>query len=91
MSVTVRIPAHLRSLTKGEKLVIASGSTLLDIIEDISRTFPDIKEKLCDGDGLIRRFITVYINRHLVKTRIAGEIAVHPGDEISILFAMAGG
>lgn len=58
MAVKVRIPTPLLSLTGGKKEVEAEGTTLKELIEDLERRYPGLKERLCDeeeifGDSLI--------------------------------------
>ena len=51
MPVVVRIPTPLRSLTKGSAEVQAKGGTVLDLIEDLERQYPGIRERLVDKAG----------------------------------------
>jgi len=54
MSVKVRIPTPLRSLTDGKAEVDSSGSTIAEIINDLEGNFAGIKERICENDGQIR-------------------------------------
>ena len=60
MSVTVRIPTPLRSLTAGEEQVSAEGDTVRAVIDDLESNHPGIRERLLDDKG-IRRFVNVYL------------------------------
>ena len=46
MAVVVRIPTPLRSLTKGSAEVQANGSTVLDVIGDLERQYPGMRDRL---------------------------------------------
>lgn len=64
MSIKVKIPTQLRSLTEGSAEVEASGGTVSAVIEDLESRHPGIRERLVDDSGQLRRFVNVY-----VKTR----------------------
>jgi hypothetical protein len=40
MPIQVRIPVQLRALTGGQEVVAASGSSVLQLIENIDKQFP---------------------------------------------------
>ena len=58
----VRIPVQLRALTNGEEMVSASGKSVLEIIEDIEKKYPGVKERICEADGKVRRFVNIFVN-----------------------------
>ena len=91
MPVTVRIPTPLRSVTKGNAEVQAKGDTVDDVVADLERQFPGLRERLVDASGGLRRFINVYVNGEDVRFMDAGKTALNDGDEVSIVPAIAGG
>lgn len=91
MKVMVRIPTPLLSLTQGKKEVTAEGATLREVIEDLERQFPGIKERLCDEDGRLRRFINFFVNDEDIRFLEGEETPLKEGDVISIVPAIAGG
>jgi sulfur-carrier protein len=92
MAVKVRIPTPLRKLTKEKEVVeIDSCATLGEMIESLEKTYPGIKERLCDEKGEIRRFINVYLNDEDIRFLKNRETPVKAGDEVSIVPAIAGG
>ena len=48
MAVLVRVPTPLRSLTKGAAEVQGAGDTVDDVIEDLERQFPGMRDRLVD-------------------------------------------
>jgi MoaD family protein len=90
MAITVRIPTPLRTLTGGKDEVAASGKTLRDLIEDLEKNYPGLKDRLCDEKG-IRRFVNVYQNEEDVRFLDGLDTAVKDGDAISVVPAIAGG
>ena len=45
---SVRIPAQLRSLTGGDRVLNLQGSTVSELIEDLEVKYPGFKERLLD-------------------------------------------
>ena len=90
METKVRIPAPLRTLTAGKEEVVAAGATLGELIEDLEKQHPGIKDRLVDEKG-VRRFVNIYVGDE--DTRFLGGLkaTVKPGDEIVIVPAIAGG
>ena len=88
---TVRIPSPLRRLTKGEAEVAASGETIAAVLDDLDAHYPGLKERICDENGEIRRFVNIYLNDEDVRFLDGKETKVGPDDTISIIPAIAGG
>ena len=91
MAVLVRIPTPLRAVTKGAAEVQAAGDTVADVIEDLERQFPGLRERLIDEGGAVRRFINVYVNEEDIRFLQGAKTALKPGDQVSIVPAIAGG
>ena len=91
MPVTVRIPTPLRSLTKGTAEVQAKGDTVDDLVLDLERQFPGMKERLVDEGGALRRFINIYVNEEDIRFLQGQKTALKETDIVSIVPAIAGG
>jgi sulfur-carrier protein len=91
MPIQVRIPTQLRTLTNGQEVVAVAGKTVLEIIEDIDRKHPGIKERICEPDGKLRRFVNVFVNEEDIRFLENLETPVKENDEVSIIPAIAGG
>lgn len=88
--VTVRIPTPLRSLTGGEEQVKATGSTIKEIIEDLEKNHPGMKERLMDDKG-VRRFVNIYVGEEDIRFLDGLDTALKGGEELSVVPAIAGG
>ena len=90
METIVRIPAPLRTLTGGKDAVVAIGSTVGEVIEDMEKKHPGIRDRLLDDKG-VRRFVNIYVGEE--DARFLGGLSapVKVGDEITIVPAIAGG
>lgn len=91
MSVTVKIPTQLRTLTGGSSEVEASGATLAELIDDLESTHPGIKERLVDESGALRRFVNVYLGDEDVRFLDGIQTPLAEGGSVSIIPAVAGG
>jgi sulfur-carrier protein len=91
MAVTVLVPTPLQKLTNGQPEVKADGATIGDVVASLEASFPGIKERLCDANGKLRRFVNVYLNSEDIRFQQNEETAVRDGDEVSIVPAIAGG
>ena len=89
--IPVNIPTQLRRLTGEKDCVPAEGWTIAEIIDDLEFQFPGIKERLCDENGKIRRFVNIFLNDEDVRFLKEEGTTVKAGDEISIVPAAAGG
>ena len=60
-------------------------------VEDLERKHPGIRERLCDEQGRVRRFVNIYVNGDDIRFLSSLETPVKDGDEVSIVPAIAGG
>ena len=88
---TIRIPTPLRKLTGDQEVVTASGTTLGAVLEELNATYPGLGERILDEQGVIRRFVNIFVNDEDVRFLQEKETPVTDADEISIVPAIAGG
>lgn len=91
MPITVRIPTPLQKLTKDKAEVPAAGGTVQELLQDLDRQYPGIKDRLCDPEGKLRRFVNVYVNEEDIRFLKQEATPLKDGDEVSIIPAIAGG
>ena len=90
MPVTVRIPTPLRTLTGGEEQVQAEGATVAQIIENLEKRHPGLRDRLLDEKG-VRRFVNIYVGDEDIRFLDGLATALTGGEEVSIVPAIAGG
>jgi sulfur-carrier protein len=88
---TVRIPTPLRKLTQGSEEVSASGKNVGEIISDLEKKYPGIKDRICDESGAVRRFVNIFLKDEDIRFLQNLDTPVKDGDELSIVPAIAGG
>jgi len=91
MATNIRIPAPLRKLTQEQELVEANGANIEEILADLDKNYPGLKERVCDESGNVRRFVNIFINDEDIRFLDEKATVVKAGDEISIVPAIAGG
>ena len=90
MSTIVRIPAPLRPLVGGKDEVAADGATVGEVIDNLEKNHPGIRDRLLDAKG-VRRFINIYVGEEDVRFLKGLGTELKSGDQISIVPAIAGG
>ncbi|QUQ68492.1 MoaD/ThiS family protein [Kutzneria sp. CA-103260] len=90
MAISVSIPTILRTHTGGEKSVEASGATLAEVIDSLESNHGGLKARLVK-DGVLHRFVNIYVNDEDVRFAGGLEAKVADGDNVTILPAVAGG
>ncbi len=91
MEVHVRIPSPLKKLAGGQDVVKAEGKTVGGVVQRLVETYPDLKERLLDQEGTMRRFINIYVNNEDIRFTQGLEMTLKEGDQLSIIPAIAGG
>jgi molybdopterin synthase sulfur carrier subunit len=86
----VRLALVLRASVGGAKQVTAQGSTLTEILADLSARFPALKEQIQPEEQL-SRYINVSVNDQDMRYLHGLETSVGPADTVILLPVMAGG
>ena len=90
MAVTVRVPTPLRRIS-GAAIVHADGGSVSALIDDLEAKHPGFRERLCDDDGSLKKFINLYVNGEDIRYASGLETSLKDGDEVSIIPAVSGG
>jgi molybdopterin synthase sulfur carrier subunit len=90
MSITVRIPTPLRTLTGGKDEVSIEGANVRAAIDALEAAHPGLKDRLLDEKG-VRRFVNIFANDEDIRFLANLDTPLKSGDSISIVPAIAGG
>ena len=88
---SVLIPTPLRKLTNELESVSAAGANVGELLDNLDKAFPGLKERVCDEAGNVRRFVNIYVNGEDIRFLAEKATPVKDADEISIVPAIAGG
>jgi len=91
MEVHVRIPTPLKKLAGEQDVIKAKGTTVGEVLQWLTETYPGLKERLRDEQGEVRRFINIYVNDEDIRFIQNLETPLKEGDHVSIIPAIAGG
>lgn len=91
MSVTIRVPTTLRTLTGGAASVEVEGETLSEVFDALESAHPGFRDRLLDDDGKLRRFVNVFVADDDVRFLDGLDTKVPDGETVSIVPAVAGG
>lgn len=91
MSVTVKLPTQLRSATGGVAEAELDGDTVQEVLEGLFDRFQELRERISDDDGTLRRFVNIYLAGEDIRFLDGMQTPVTDGSELTILPAVAGG
>ncbi len=91
MSVTVRIPTQLRTLTSGAGAVEVEGASVGEALKALDAAHPGLAERIFDDSGGLRRFVNVFLADEDVRFLDGLATTVSDGQTLSIVPAVAGG
>ena len=88
---TVKLPTQLREAAGGESAVSVDGATVGEVLSSLFDRHGELRDRLSDGDGGLRRFVNVYVDGEDIRFGDGLETTVAAGNEVQILPAVAGG
>ncbi len=91
MAVIVKIPAQLRTAAEGQSEAELQGSTVQEVLDGLFERFEELRPRLADDDGSLRRFVNVYLAGEDIRFLDGLATPVSDGAELTILPAVAGG
>jgi len=91
MSVTVRVPTTLRTLTGGQSEVSVEGATVGEVLKNLDAAHPGFADRILDDDGGLRRFVNVFVADDDVRFLQQLDTPVPDGETVAIIPAVAGG
>ena len=91
MSVTVKIPTQLRASARGASQAVLDGATVQEVLDGLFEQFDELRARIYDDDGSLRRFVNVYLAGEDIRFLEGLATPVPDGAELTILPAVAGG
>ena len=91
VSVTVKIPTQLRSVTGGDaEALVDDATTVGEVLDGLYDRYDGLRDRIAE-DGDLRRFVNVYVAGEDIRFLDGLDTPVEDGDEVTILPAVAGG
>ncbi len=91
MAVTVRIPPYWRRYTDRQADLSLEGTTVGEVLEDLARRFPELRERLFGAGGELAGNVSVFLNQESIARRDGRLTPVSAGDRVTVVLAIAGG
>ncbi len=91
MGVLIEIPSALKEYVNDQDEVEVDGSSVVEALDSLCTQFPEIKSNLFDEEGVVRKFINIYINDDDIRYANGINSRVRDGDSIQIVPSVAGG
>ncbi|HEX4482444.1 MAG TPA: ubiquitin-like small modifier protein 1 [Solirubrobacteraceae bacterium] len=91
MAVVVKIPTQLRAAAGGEAETLLDGATVQEVLDGLFDRFGELRTRLYDDEGSLRRFVNVYLAGEDIRFLDGLATPVKDGAELTILPAVAGG
>jgi len=91
MAVLVKIPTQLRAAAGGQAETVIDGATVQEVLDGLFERFDELRARIYDDDGSLRRFVNVYLAGEDIRFLDGLATPVVDGAELTILPAVAGG
>jgi sulfur-carrier protein len=88
---TVKLPTQLREAAGGESALSVDGATVGEVLDALFDRHGELRDRLSDGGGGLRRFVNVYVDGEDIRYGEGLQTPVTDGQEVQILPAVAGG
>ncbi len=87
----VLIPTPLRQYTAKQDSVSVQGSTVGEVLNNLTAQYPELRKQIFTDDGKLRSFINAYLNDEDIRYMQKLESPAADGDSISLVPSIAGG
>lgn len=91
MAVKIRIPTPLRQMTNGVESVEVDGGDVSELLAGLCARFEGMDKRLFKQPGELNRFVNIYVNEEDIRFLDNLQTKIKPGDDVSIVPAIAGG
>jgi len=91
MAIKVKLPTQLRAMVGGAAAVESSGATVGEVLEGVYAQHPELRDRIADESGELRRFVNVYVAGEDIRYLDGLATPVADGGEVQVLPAVAGG
>lgn len=91
MSTKIIIPSALRQYTDNKDTIELSGSSVGEVLEQLTNQYPLLKKHLFIDEGNLRNFVNIYVNENDIRSQQKIQTPIKEGDTLSIIPSVAGG
>ena len=91
MATKILIPTPLRPYTDKQEAVEATGTTIGELLTDLTTRYSGLKAHLYNEQGKLRSFVNIYLNDEDIRYMQKEQTPVSASDTVSIIPSVAGG
>ncbi len=91
MTVSVYIPSPFRRLTQNHEYVDVDGVNVAEVLDAVNARYPGFGNLVYDREHVIPAHINIYVNNQEIHELAGTETALHDGDQVAVIPAVAGG
>ncbi|MGH9339625.1 MAG: molybdopterin-synthase adenylyltransferase MoeB [Acidobacteriota bacterium] len=91
MAAKVYIPTPLRPYAGNQEALDLEGSTVAEILKNLTVQYGDLKKHLFNDEGKLRNFVNIYVNDEDIRYLQREETPIQDNDTVSIVPSIAGG
>jgi sulfur-carrier protein adenylyltransferase/sulfurtransferase len=91
MATKILIPTPLRPFTDKKDAVEADGTTIGELLADLTTKHSGLKAHLYNDQGKLRSFVNIYVNDEDIRYLQKEQTPLKAGDTVSIIPSVAGG
>jgi molybdopterin converting factor small subunit len=91
MATKILIPTPLRTYTAMQDTIEVEGSTVGELLSNMTSTYTELRKHLFTEDGKLRNFVNIYVNDDDIRYLDKEETPVSSDDTVSIVPSVAGG
>jgi len=91
MPTKIHIPTPLRPFTDKQEVVEVEGSTVGELLANLTAKHEGLRKHLYNEEGKLRSFVNIYLNDEDIRYLQKESTPVKPGDSVSIIPSVAGG
>jgi len=91
MATKILIPTPLRPFTDKLDAVEVDGTTIGELLQNLTTKYGGLKQHLYSADGKLRSFVNIYVNDDDIRYLQKDQTPLKSGDTVSIIPSVAGG
>ena len=91
MATKILIPTPLRTYTAMQDTIEVEGSTVGELLSNMTSTYTELRKHLFTEDGKLRNFVNIYVNDDDIRYLDKEETPVSSDGTVSIVPSVAGG
>ena len=91
MGARVMIPTALRSYAGGKSQVDVKARTVGEALDEVTKSYRDLRKHLYSEEGALRNFVNVYVNGEDIRYAQQVKTPLKEGDTVTIVPSIAGG